>query len=156
MSFMPVILWTDALLWLLAAAATGYLWHCARRPHLAVPWRRVVKRRAAVVSLAVLAGYGALGFADSLHFRLALPAAAAGEPTAYSAQVLSVLDLALTHLRRSGETTYSAPLATRLFTRAELRLPDGRLAREYPRLLYGAARCLRPGRTRSALSLIHI
>jgi peptide/nickel transport system permease protein len=139
MAFAPVILWTDALLWLLAAVAAGYLWHCARHPHLAAPWRRVVKSRAAVVSLAVLAGYGALGFADSLHFRLALPAAAAGGPTAYSAEVLSVLDLALAHLRRSGETTYSAPLATRLFTREELRLPDGRLAREYPRLRYGGA-----------------
>ena len=42
MAFAPVILWTDALLWLLAVAVTGYLWHCARRPHLAAPWRRVV------------------------------------------------------------------------------------------------------------------
>jgi len=64
-----------------------------------------------MVSLTLLAGYGAIGLADSLHFRVALPAAAAGEAPAYSPQTLSVLDLALAHLRQSDETTYSAPLA---------------------------------------------
>jgi peptide/nickel transport system permease protein len=139
MPFMPVILWTDALLWLLVAAAIGYFWYCARRPHLAAPWRRVLKSRAAMVSLAVLAGYGAVGLADSIHFRIALPPAAPGAQAAYSAQVLSVLDLALGHLRRSTETTYSAPLATRLYTQEEVRQPDGRLVREYPRLRFGGA-----------------
>ena len=139
MPFAPVILWTDALLWLLVAATGAYLWLCARRPHLAAPWLRVARSRAALVSLALLAGYGAIGLADSLHFRVALPVTAAGEAPAYSPQVLSLLDLALSHLRASDETTYSAPLATRLFTLEETRLPDGSLAREYPRLRYGGA-----------------
>ena len=113
MPFTPVILWTDALLWLLVAATGAYLWICAQRPHLAAPWLRVARSRAAMISLALLAGYGAIGLADSLHFRVALPVTAAGEAPAYSPQVLSVLDLALAHLRRSEETTYSAPLAMR-------------------------------------------
>jgi len=145
MPFAPVILWTDALLWLLVAAIASYLWMCARRPHLAAPWQRVVKSRAAMVSLALLAGYGAIGLADSLHFRVALPATAAGEAPAYSPQVLSVLDLALVRLRRSEETTYSAPLATRLFALEEVRLPDGRMVREYPRLRYGGAQLANEG-----------
>ena len=139
MPFAPVILWTDALLWLLVAAIGAYLWLCAHRPHLAAPWLRVAQSRAAMVSLTLLAGYAAIGLADSLHFRVALPAGAAGEAPAYSPQVLSVLDVALSHLRRSEETTYSAPLATRLFTLEEVRRPDGSLAREYPRLRYGGA-----------------
>jgi len=130
MPFVPVILWTDALLWLLVAATVAYLWVCAGRPHLAAPWLRVVKSRAAMVSLTLLAGYGTIGLADSLHFRLALPATAAGGTSAYSPQVLSVLDLALAQLRRSEETTYSAPLATRLFALEEVRRLDGRLANE--------------------------
>ena len=145
MSFTPVILWTDALLWLLVTTAGAYLWFCSRRPHLAAPWLRVVRSRAAMVSLTLLAGYGAIGLADSLHFRLALPATAAGEAPAYSPQVLSVLDLALSHLRRSEETTYSAPLAIRLFTREEVRQPDGRMVREYPRLRYGGAQLANEG-----------
>ncbi|MGH8745946.1 MAG: ABC transporter permease, partial [Burkholderiales bacterium] len=139
MPFTPVILWTDALLWLLVAATGAYLWRCAQRPHLAAPWLRVARSRAAMVALTLLAGYGAVGLADSLHYRVALPATAAGEAPAYSPQVLSLLDLALSHLRRSEETTYSAPLATRLFTLEEVRMPDGGLAREYPRLRYGGA-----------------
>jgi len=145
MPFVPVILWTDALLWLLVAATVAYLWVCAGRPHLAAPWLRVVKSRAAMVSLTLLAGYGTIGLADSLHFRLALPATAAGGTPAYSPQVLSVLDLALAQLRRSEETTYSAPLATRLFALEEVRRPDGRLVREYPRLRYGGARLANEG-----------
>ncbi|HUJ86440.1 MAG TPA: ABC transporter permease, partial [Burkholderiales bacterium] len=139
MPFRPVILWTDSLLWLLVAATLAYLWLCAQRPHLAAPWLRVARSRAAMFSLTLLAGYGAIGLADSLHFRVALPASAAGEAPAYSPQVLSVLDLALTHLRASEETTYSAPLAARLFTLEEVRRPDGSLVREYPRLRFGGA-----------------
>ena len=104
MPFTPVILWTDSLLWLLVAATGAYLWLCARRPHLAAPWLRVARSRAAMISLTLLAGYGAIGLSDSLHFRVALPAAAAGDAPAYSPQVLSLLDLALSHLRRSEET----------------------------------------------------
>ena len=66
MPFTPLILWTDALLWLLVAATGAYLWLCARRPHLAAPWLRVARRRAALASLAVLAGYGAVGLAGAL------------------------------------------------------------------------------------------
>jgi len=139
MGFLPVPLTTDVLLWLLVAALVGYFTYCRRRPHLAAPWLRVVRSRAAVVSLVLLSGYAAIGLADSLHFRLALPRSAAGEATAYSPEVLSVLDLALAHLRHSGEKTYSAPLATRLFTMEEVDLPDGRMVREYPRLRFGGA-----------------
>jgi len=124
----PVILATDALLWVLVAAVATYAWYCARRPHLAAPWRRVFMSRAAVASAVVLAAFLAVGLADSLHFR---PAGAY--------QIQSLLDVTLDHLRLRGEKTYSAPLATRLYAKEQIELPAGRSVRDYPRLKFGGA-----------------
>ena len=130
---MPVFLATDVLLWLLVAAAAGYGWYCARRPHLAAPWARVFRSKAAVASSVVLAAYLAIGLADSLHFRARLEGG-----NAYSSEVLSVLDVALVHLRKRQERTYSAPLATRLYAKETIET-DGKQIREFPRLRYGGA-----------------
>jgi len=124
----PVVLYTDALLWLLVLGLAIYGWTCARRPHLAAPWRRVFQSRAAIASGAVLAMFIAIGLADSLHFR---------RPPSIAEQ--SVLDLALGHLRERGEKTYSAPLATRLYAKEQVEAPGGKTVREYPRLRYGGS-----------------
>ena len=135
---MPVVLVTDVLVWLLAAAAAGYAYYCRRHPHLALPWARVFQSPAAVASIVVLAAYIGLGLLDSLHFRPAL-AQKAGEQKAYASEVLSVLDLALVHLKGRGEKTYSAPLAMRSYAKELVELPDGRQLRDFPRLRYGGA-----------------
>jgi peptide/nickel transport system permease protein len=124
----PVVLYTDALLWLLVLGLAVYGWTCVRRPHLAAPWRRVFQSRAALASGAVLALFIAIGLADSLHFR---------RPPSIAEQ--SVLDLALGHLRERGEKTYSAPLATRLYAKEQVEAPGGKTVREYPRLRYGGS-----------------
>jgi peptide/nickel transport system permease protein len=141
---MPVVLATDLLLWLLVAGALGYFLYCRRHAHLAAPWRRVLQSREALASLVVLAAFAIVGLADSLHFRPRLPGT-----DAYSNEVLSVLDLALAHLRANREKTYSAPFATRLYAREQIEMPDGRTVRDYPRLAYGgrhlATEAERPG-----------
>ena len=124
----PVVLATDALLWVLVAAVATYAWYCARRPHLAAPWRRVFMSRAAVASAVVLAAYLLVGLADSLHFR-----------GAGSFQIQSVLDVVLTHLDTRDEKTYSAPLATRLYAKEQIEAADGKSVRDYPRLKFGGA-----------------
>jgi peptide/nickel transport system permease protein len=134
----PVILVTDILVWLLAAVAAGYAFHCRRRPHLAIPWARVFRSAAAMASVVVLGAYATLGLLDCLHFRPALEQKNA-EQKAYSSEVLSVLDLAVSHLRGRGEKTYSAPLATRSYAKEQIELPDGRQMRDFPRLLFGGA-----------------
>jgi peptide/nickel transport system permease protein len=134
----PVVLVTDVLVWLLAAAAVGYVFYCRRHPHLAAPWARVFRSAAAMASVVVLGAYVALGLLDSLHLRPALEEKA-GEQKAYSSDVLSVLDLALAHLRGRSEKTYSAPLATRSYSKEQVELPDGRQMRDFPRLLFGGA-----------------
>jgi peptide/nickel transport system permease protein len=135
----PVPLATDVLLWALVLAAGGYGWYCARKPHLAAPWKRVFQSKAALVSGVVLAAYLLIGLADSLHFRPRLERAGTAGAEAYSPEVLSVLDLALGHLRERREKTYSAPLATRLYAKEQIELADGKQARDFPRLRYGGA-----------------
>jgi peptide/nickel transport system permease protein len=132
--FKVVLLPTDVLLWLLIAAFAGYAWYCTRKPHLAVPWRRVFQSRMAVGSSVVLAAYLLIGVLDSLHFRPQLPQTKPDAAPAYSPETLSVLDLALTDLRTRRERTYSEPLATRLYSKEQVEIADGKYAREFPRL----------------------
>jgi peptide/nickel transport system permease protein len=60
--------------------------------------------------------------------------------------VLSVLDLVLEPLRTRREKTYSAPLATGLYAKEMIELPDGSQVRGYPRLKYGGAQLKDPER----------
>jgi peptide/nickel transport system permease protein len=138
MPFVPVFLASDVLLWLLIAAVAAYASYCSRRPHLALPWRRVFSSKAAVGCSVVLAAYLSIGLADSLHLRLRLETAGADANASYSAEVLSVLDLSLSHLRERRERTYSAPLATRSYSKEQTQA-DGKAVRDYPRLQYGGA-----------------
>ena len=135
---MPFVLATDALVWLLVAVATGYTLYCRRHAHLSAPWRRVFQSPVGAASVVVLAAFLAVGLLDSLHYRPQL-APKAEEPAAYATEVLSVLDLALSHLRGRNEKTYSAPLATHSFAKEQVELPDGRQMRDFPRLRYGGA-----------------
>jgi peptide/nickel transport system permease protein len=129
---MPFPLFTDVLLWLLIAAVGVYAWYCARRPHLAAPWRRVFQSKAAMVCSVVLLIFVAIGLLDSFHYRPRL------QGGGYSPEVVSVLDLALTHLRERRERTYSAPLATRLYAKEQM-VVDGKTVRDFPRLAHGGA-----------------
>ena len=136
---MPVILISDALVWLLVAGAAGLAFYCRRQPHLAAPWSRVFASRAAIASLVVLSCFLVVGLLDSIHYRPTLFEAKAGAKAAYSTEVLSLLDMALRPLRGRGEKTYSAPLATRSYMKEQVELPDGKQVREFPRLRYGGA-----------------
>jgi peptide/nickel transport system permease protein len=136
---MPVVLATDALVWLLVAAVAAFAWYSARRPHLAAPWARVFRSRAAVASCAVLAAFVLAGLLDSLHFRPALPAKDPQAPLAYAVEVRSVLDVALASLRNRTERSYSAPLATRLYEKQNIEQPGGGMLREFPRLRHSGS-----------------
>jgi peptide/nickel transport system permease protein len=137
---MALVLPTDILIWLLVCAAAGFAWYCARRPHLAAPWRRVFSSRAAVASGTFLVFYLGVGLLDSLHYRPALLSKDPQAPAVYAVEVRSLLDAALVSLRERQERTYSAPLATRLYQKEQVERPDGTSVREFPRLRYGGAR----------------
>ena len=138
MNFLPVILWSDALVFLLLAATVATTVYVRRREHLLLPWRRVARNSVAMVSLLVLSLFLAVGLLDSLHYRLALPQANGGEKV-YSPEVLSVLDKLLTPLRTQAEKTYSEPFALTLYAKESLTDEAGHVLRDYPRLIHGGA-----------------
>jgi len=134
---MWVLLWTDALLWLLVALGVGYAVYVRRQPHLLAPWRRVARSATGMAALVFLVVFVIIALLDSIHLRLRLESAN-GE-SVYAVEVLSVLDLALTDLRTQTERTYSAPLATRAYAKETVEAPDGTVTRVFPRLQYGGA-----------------
>jgi len=136
---MPVVLWTDALIYLLLALAAGFAAYASRREHLREPWRRVLRSRVGISALIILGFYVAVGLLDSLHFHPREEGRTESGDSVYSSDVLSLLDLWLTPLREHQEKTYSAPFATHLFAKESIELPDGRVIRGYPRLRWGGA-----------------
>ncbi|MBI1195705.1 MAG: ABC transporter permease subunit [Gammaproteobacteria bacterium] len=138
---LPVILWTDQLVFVLVAIVTLLAFYARNRPHLRAPWRAVLERPMGAVTLLVLGVYVAIALLDSLHFRLPVKPApdAPNQETHYSVDVQSVLDLVLTPIRAHDEKTYSAPFATRLFVQESTVDADGNERRVYPRLQYGGA-----------------
>lgn len=136
MSFMPVMLWSDALVFLLLAAVIMSAWYVRRQEHLLLPWRRVAQSATAMVSLLVLSLFLLVGLLDTLHYRVTLPEKNSGE-TVYSPEVLSVFDKLVTPLRAQTEKTYSAPLAVTLYAKESTSDARGNVLREYPRLRYG-------------------
>ena len=151
MPILPVILWTDALIYLLLAAVAGFVWYVRRHEQFRAPWWRVAQTPAAMSALVVLAVFILIGLLDSVHFRLALPAApgtqtdrAPSRDVAYAVDVKSALDLMLSSIANRPERTYSAPLATHAYAKetVELRVGNGKQVkqvRDYPRLKYGGA-----------------
>ncbi len=136
MSIIPVLLWTDALLFFLVLAIVLAVFYARGKEHLAAPWRQVMRSRMGVASMLVLLIYVCIGVLDSMHYRKALPSQENAGEQHYSAEVLSVLDLLMGPIKDNVETTYSAPFATHAFAREMQQLPDGQQQRIYPRLKY--------------------
>ncbi|HED52013.1 MAG TPA: ABC transporter permease [Gammaproteobacteria bacterium] len=146
----PVILWTDALIFLLVVIVLAFAWYARRHEHLRAPWREVVRGRIAVASLVVLAFYTLTGLLDSIHYREALPMQAGQVEVQYAGETISVLDALLGSVRTQVEKTYSAPFASRLYTRETVVDENGIPQRIFPRLKYGGAHLDDPQRQRAA------
>ncbi len=143
----PVILWTDALIFLLVIVAAGGAWYATRHEHLRAPWRLVSHNKTAMSALVVLAVYVIIGLLDSVHFHPRLEStngAGTNAEAVYSTRVLSLFDLIVEPLRARREKTYSAPLATHAYSKETIELPDGGQTRDYPRLKYGGAHLADP------------
>ncbi len=140
----PVILWTDALIFLLVVIVLAFAWYARRHEHLRAPWREVVRGRIAVASLVVLAFYTLTGLLDSMHYREALPMQAGQVEVQYAGETISVLDALLGSVRTQVEKTYSAPFAETVVDE------NGIPQRIFPRLKYGGAHLDDPQRQRAA------
>lgn len=134
MRIMPVILWTDGLVFLLVALIAFFAYFASRRPHLSQPWKRVARSRSGMVAAVVLSCFVAIGLLDSLHFRPMI-ATENGKPV-YSVEVLSVFDLLVKDMKNHTEKTYSEPFSAYSFA-METVVGKGVQQRIHPRLKYG-------------------
>ncbi|MDX8386044.1 MAG: ABC transporter permease [Gallionella sp.] len=138
MSFMPVVLWSDALVFLLLSAGIVTAWYVRQHEHLMQPWRRVARSKVALISLMILSLFLLVGLLDTFHYRAALPEQSKGE-SVYSSEVLSIFDYLVEPLRVNTEKTYSAPFALTLYAKESMTDELGYAIRDYPRLIYGGA-----------------
>ena len=153
LGFQPVLLWTDALLFLLVALALLAGMRARAQAPLRAAWRKVGRRPTGMAAATVLLAFLVVGLVDSLHYRPLLPAlervagADGGGPASVAAPaapvvstaVRSALDALLAPLRLRTEKTYSAPFAWTLYQRETMETADGVQVRDYPRLAHGAA-----------------
>ncbi len=137
MSFQPIVLITDALIFLLVASVLGLVWYIRRHAHLLAPWERVARNPMAMASAMILLVFVVIALLDSLHYRPRLSENESNQ-VQYGVEVLSVFDALLPKLRTQQEKTYSAPLAMHLFAK-EFVGRNGVQVREYPRLQFGGA-----------------
>jgi len=143
MNFMPVLLWSDVLIWLLAIAGVVLGVFSSRNAPLRAAWRRVGHSRVGMASATVLSLFVLIGLLDSLHYRPRLDDGEKDQPVAYAVEVLSLLDAIATPLHTRNEKTYSAPLATRAYAKESIEVIDAdrrvHATRDYPRLRFGGA-----------------
>ena len=139
MPFLPVLLWTDILIYLLLSVVVFSVFYIRRHPHLIAPWKFVFQKKRGVISIMILVCYVVIGVMDSVHFRLALPTDKEAGSQHYSTEVITVLDLTLMPLRQQLEKTYSSPFATRLFVREMQQSESGKVNFDYAKLLYAGS-----------------
>ena len=134
-----VVLWSDGVVIATLVLLLAYGFRVRASANLRATWTQVVRDPAALCSAVVLLLFFAVAVVDSLHFRRALgdaPGAGAEQRQAYSTRTESLLDVALARQLAGRETSYSAPMAIRAFTKDSVEVA-GKSERIYPRLLYG-------------------
>ncbi len=128
MGWQPVVLWSDAAFWLILGLTGMLIWRT--RASARDAWGRLFSMPAGAAATVVLLAFLAVAMLDSMHFHARLP----GVPVRYDVTVRSVLDVILQPLVAVPEKTYSAPLASRLFTRIQTTDAHGLPVREFAML----------------------
>lgn len=137
-----VILWSDVVVLATLVLLLLYGWRVRAGSHLRATWLKVLRDRAAICASVVLLLFFAVAVIDSVHFRRALadaPSAGVRQQQAYSTRTESLLDVLLARQVAGRETSYSAPLAVRGFTKDSVSV-GGQIERTYPRLSHGGER----------------
>ncbi len=146
---MPVLLWTDILIYILVLAVVTFIFYARRKEHLRAPWRQVARSRMGMSAAVILVVYVVIGLLDSIHFHPRQESTGDDNQEAgYSADIISVFDWLVEPLRSSVEKTYSAPFAAHLYSKETIELPDGTDSRGYPRLEHGGAHLQDPASER--------
>ncbi len=134
-----VILWSDALIFLLVIALAAFFYSLRKDPQARMRWRQVFGTRLGMASFVVIMAYVSVALLDSMHFRRAL-APEPGQDQAvvyYDNQVVSVLDVIIGDVSSRHERTYSAPFALNSFEKSNMQDDSGKDYRGYTPLTYG-------------------
>ena len=144
-NFKIAFLLTDALVFLLVLGVAGFVLFARRNYYYRAAWQQIRTKRLAMICLGIILLYGGVGLLDSVHLQLRTYEGEGrpqvneeGQPL-YNAEILSLLDLVCSGLRARAEKTFSAPFASRQFTRELTEREDGTLGRDFPRLQYGGS-----------------
>jgi peptide/nickel transport system permease protein len=130
-----VVLWTDALIYLLILVMLGLAIYLRGKEHIKRPLQKIVRSKTGMVSLVVLLFFVLIGLMDSVHFKPA---------NIKNNEIISLLDYWATPLREHGEKTYSAPFAVTLYSKEIMTRPDGTIQWGYPRLKFGGSHLVDP------------
>ncbi len=123
-----VILWTDALIYLLLAMSLLLALSVRGKTHLRRPWQKITSNRTGMVACVFLLFFMVIGLIDSIHYK---------PENSGNNEIISLLDNLANHLREHPEKTYSAPFATHLYSKERIIGADGSVSWAYPRLQYG-------------------
>jgi len=123
-----MVLWTDALIFILIVAMLVLAFYLRGKEHIKRPLQKIARSKVGMASLVVLLFFVLIGLLDSVHFK---------PVSTKSNEIISLLDYWATPLREHGEKTYSAPFATTLYSKEIMALADGTTQWGYPRLAFG-------------------
>ncbi|MGZ8175471.1 MULTISPECIES: ABC transporter permease [Methylobacter] len=123
-----VVLWTDALIYLLIVVMLALGLYLRGKEHIKRPLQQIGSSKIGMISLVVLLFFVLIGLLDSVHFKPA---------DDKKNEIISLLDDWATPLREHGEKTYSAPFAITLYSKEMMMLADGSIQWGYPRLEFG-------------------
>lgn len=125
-----LMLWTDALVYLLVVSAAILAIYMSRQAHMRRPLHKIAASPVAMASLTLLLCFVLIGLADSIHFK---------DGDSRGNEAISLLDVACSTMRQHGEKTYSAPFAAHAYAKETITSEDGTTRWDYPRLQHGGA-----------------
>ncbi|MEZ5567503.1 MAG: ABC transporter permease [Halioglobus sp.] len=132
----PLLLWSDALIFLLVGALVLFFFRLRRDPQIRARWAEVFRTRLGMATFTIILMYVVVALLDSLHFRRALEPVDGAEQSVvfYDNRVTSVLDVLLGGMGERFERTYSAPFALYSFEKQNMKDAQGRDYRDFPLL----------------------
>ena len=142
----PVLLWSDALIFMLVAVLILFFYKLREDPQTAERWGEVFSSKLGMVAFTVILTYVGVALLDSLHFRKALenPEGLQTEEIFYDNKVTSALDVMLQGMGERFERTYSAPFALKSFEKKNMKDADGNSIRDFPDLKHAGTHLADP------------
>ena len=141
-----LILWSDALIFLLVAALGLFFLQLRKNPQTRAHWSQVFSSPLGMVTFTLILVYVGVALLDSMHFRRALPPVpGAAQQVFYENKATSVLDTILGGMGDRYERTYSAPFALKSFEKQNMKDGQGRVFRDFPVLEHAGTHLERSG-----------